>query len=228
MSLTTTSLSFASRPITCSRRLPPFRQIFSTSWRQEDHYKTLGLPHGASKAQIKSHFYRLSKRHHPDVSKDPKSREIFHSVSEAYSVLNNDRERRAYDRSLLHRAPPTPSPYPYSPRSPSSKGPRASYAWEYSNRARGFAQRKPPPAPDYDYGGAYRRTQSSQDSPPGQGRPYTPPSYHDVLTGERRRLEDREREMDRVRNESTVYRAIQLISFLALSFAIFGGMKSHS
>lgn len=131
---------------------------------------------------------------------------------------------RAYDRSLLHRAPPTPSPYPYSPRSPSSKGPRASYAWEYSNRARGSAQRKPPPAPDYDYSGVHSRTQGS--TPPGQEKPYTPPSYHDVLTGERRRLEDKEREMDRVRNESTVYRAIQLISFLALSFAIFGGMKS--
>lgn len=47
--------------------------------------------------------------------------------------------------------------------------------------------------------------------------------YHDILTGSRRRAEEQEREMDRVRNESTLYRAVQLIGLMALTLGVFSG-----
>ncbi|KAG2021259.1 DnaJ protein [Coprinopsis cinerea AmutBmut pab1-1] len=216
-----------------SRILPrscPNKRQFSTTAKRLTHYQTLGLPQDASKAQIKSHFYRLSKQHHPDLSKDPKSREAFSKINEAYQVLINDRDRRAYDRSLMSRGPPLNQGHtPYSPHAPPPRTPRATHAWEYTYSTRtakgtythharstgGFKK----PQPDYDLHG-------NRAGPGGAAfasRPFTRPLYYDVLTGQRKREEDFHREVDKVRNTSMTWRATQISAFIMAGISIFGG-----
>ncbi|TFK35450.1 DnaJ domain-containing protein [Crucibulum laeve] len=215
---------------TSSFLLQPFlrssvcRRLFSTSFLCLDHYTTLGVPQGASKAQIKSHFYKLSKAHHPDVSKDPKSVQIFTAASEAYTVLSNDRDRRAYDRSLLHRSTiqSTPSGSSFAPNAPPPRGPRATHAWE----RRGTTSRRPPHPGGYTAGGhPYQpdpRGHMGHGQEHGHGKLYTRPMYHDVLTGARKRAEEELQAMDLVKAESGFKRAMQLIGALVVGLGIYG------
>ncbi|KAF9559501.1 DnaJ-domain-containing protein [Agrocybe pediades] len=203
-----------------TQRTAPLRRrirSFSTTCCRRTHYETLGVPEGASKSQIKSHFYKLSKLHHPDVSKDPKSRAIFEKASEAYSILSNDRERRAYDRSLLHRpvARPSASSHPYNPRAPPTKQPRgASYAWETRSRQ----QRRPPS--DFEYKPPPSRPQAASSQ---SGNTYSRQAHVDILTGFRRTRENRERELDKIRHENPLIRPFQVIVVLLVGTAVIFG-----
>lgn len=69
----------------------------------KNHYELLGLSKEATKKEIKSQFYKLSKLHHPDKNDTEASRKTFLAINEAYSVLGNDRQRRDYDLTLLDR-----------------------------------------------------------------------------------------------------------------------------
>lgn len=88
------------------------------------HYTALGLWRNASQDQIKRRYYELSKEHHPDVSQDSNSPEIFRKVAEAYAVLGKKKLRRKYDQyEQLHSAiltglrdQSTGEPSPSSPR----------------------------------------------------------------------------------------------------------------
>ncbi|WP_420582732.1 J domain-containing protein [Reichenbachiella sp.] len=56
---------------------------------QNQYLEVLELSPGASKAQIKSAYRRLSKVYHPDVSKDENAREKFIEINEAYKFLTD-------------------------------------------------------------------------------------------------------------------------------------------
>ncbi|KAG0365205.1 hypothetical protein BC939DRAFT_447586 [Gamsiella multidivaricata] len=68
-----------------------------------NHYERLGISQNATKKEIKSQFYKLSKLHHPDKNDTEDSRRTFLSINEAYSVLGNERQRRDYDLTLLDK-----------------------------------------------------------------------------------------------------------------------------
>jgi len=62
------------------------------------YYEVLGIGKNATQKEIKSAYYQLSKRHHPDVSKDPSSQKKFQEISQAYETLGDLNKRRMYDK----------------------------------------------------------------------------------------------------------------------------------
>ncbi|KAF9032929.1 hypothetical protein BJ165DRAFT_1357574 [Panaeolus papilionaceus] len=191
------------------------------SRKEDDHYQTLGVHHTASKSQIKVCVLQLSKVHHPDVSHNPESKALFTKASAAYTILINDRDRRAYDRSLLHRSPPPQTASnPFNTRAPPTRQARAGYAWE--TRSRGAGRR---PAADLGYAPKPGKSPyTSSRATPGHGRHYDPsPSSRSPLSGAQRRMEENDRQLDKIRNESMVLRAVQLVGFLVLSIGMIKG-----
>ena len=64
------------------------------------YYEDLGIKPGATKAEIKSAYRKLVLLHHPDRSKDPRSKEIFLRITEAHEVLSDPVEKRRHDDFL--------------------------------------------------------------------------------------------------------------------------------
>ncbi|KZV79703.1 DnaJ-domain-containing protein [Exidia glandulosa HHB12029] len=66
------------------------------------YYRILNVPRNASRAQIKTSFYKLSKELHPDANPGAANKDKWLEASEAYATLSDDRRRRAYDRDVAH------------------------------------------------------------------------------------------------------------------------------
>ena len=69
--------------------------------RGKDYYDILKISPRASQTQVKSSYYRLSKKYHPDINTSPEGRLNFNRISEAYETIGNTRLRSEYDRSLF-------------------------------------------------------------------------------------------------------------------------------
>ncbi len=73
----------------------------------KDYYKTMGLSKTASADDIKKAYRKLARKHHPDVSKDPKANEHMVALNEANAVLSDPERRMAYDtlepQAALHK-----------------------------------------------------------------------------------------------------------------------------
>jgi hypothetical protein len=98
-------------------------------WPQEgghvprDLYDVLGVPAAASEAEIRSAFWALAKRYHPDVNPgSPAAARRFVEVGNAAETLLDPTRRATYDESLTpgRRAarPPDAAPKPPPPPSP--------------------------------------------------------------------------------------------------------------
>ena len=63
-----------------------------------EFYVILGLVPGASPAEIKRAYRRLSRRYHPGINPGDRAAEaVFQRISEAYDTLSNPDRRRTYD-----------------------------------------------------------------------------------------------------------------------------------
>lgn len=65
-----------------------------------DLYSLLGLAPGATPAEIKRAYRRLSRRYHPDINPGDRAAEtLYRKISEAYETLVDPDRRRSYDTS---------------------------------------------------------------------------------------------------------------------------------
>ncbi len=66
-----------------------------------DPYSVLGLAKTASAGEIKSAFRKLAKKYHPDQSKEPKAKERFAEIGQAYEILGDEKKRVQFDRGEI-------------------------------------------------------------------------------------------------------------------------------
>ncbi|RIB06892.1 DnaJ domain-containing protein [Gigaspora rosea] len=81
------------------------RLMSSTFVNYRRHYDALEISKEADQKLIKTQFYKLSKKYHPDVNfNDDQAHNKFLQINEAYSILGNEQSRREYDRSLTQQS----------------------------------------------------------------------------------------------------------------------------
>ena len=69
------------------------------SSKKRDYYEVLGVSKDASVNDIKLAYRRLARKLHPDLNKtDPKAKEKFIELQEAYEVLSDEQKKQNYDR----------------------------------------------------------------------------------------------------------------------------------
>mmetsp|Transcript_13018 Transcript_13018/g.23936 ORF Transcript_13018/g.23936 Transcript_13018/m.23936 type:complete len:393 (-) Transcript_13018:76-1254(-) len=76
--------------------VPPPPDVTST-----DYYKVLGVERTATDAEVAKAYKRLALKYHPDKNPDNKesAEESFKKITEAYTVLHDAEQRKAYDEN---------------------------------------------------------------------------------------------------------------------------------
>jgi DnaJ family protein A protein 2 len=98
-------------PLNFSRSIPPYLFLRKTPFHtsrpslkaapteEKDYYKILGVERNASKEDIKKSYRKLALQYHPDRNKGNKeAEEKFKRMTQAYTVLSDDKQRQMYDQ----------------------------------------------------------------------------------------------------------------------------------
>ncbi|GAA2750959.1 DnaJ C-terminal domain-containing protein [Amnibacterium kyonggiense] len=71
----------------------------SQDWFEKDFYRVLGVDKSVSQADLKKAYRKLARQFHPDSNPgDTAAESRFKEISEAYSVLSDEEQRREYDQ----------------------------------------------------------------------------------------------------------------------------------
>src|SRR6185369_12816985 len=70
------------------------REAYTTHTMAKDYYSVLGVDKKATQDDIKKAFRKLAHKHHPDKGGTD---EKFKEITEAYSILSDEKKRREYD-----------------------------------------------------------------------------------------------------------------------------------
>lgn len=62
----------------------------------KDYYKILGLDQNSTEKQIKEAYFKLAKKHHPDLN-NGKTTEMFKEMTNAYDILSDKNKKKQYD-----------------------------------------------------------------------------------------------------------------------------------
>eukprot|EP01127_Copromyxa_protea_P013553 TRINITY_DN3669_c0_g1_i1.p1 TRINITY_DN3669_c0_g1~~TRINITY_DN3669_c0_g1_i1.p1 ORF type:complete len:445 (+),score=103.35 TRINITY_DN3669_c0_g1_i1:869-2203(+) len=75
------------------------RQFHASLPMLSDYYARLGVERGASADEIKKAYRKLAMKYHPDRNKgDKAAEEKFKEISQAYSVLSDEKQKQTYDQ----------------------------------------------------------------------------------------------------------------------------------
>ncbi|XP_017042585.1 dnaJ homolog subfamily A member 3, mitochondrial [Drosophila ficusphila] len=77
---------------------PAIKSTQSRGMPKDYYYKVLGVNRHASIQQIRSAFYALAKRYHPDSTHSEQKLKHFQELSNAYNILTDETKRLEYDQ----------------------------------------------------------------------------------------------------------------------------------
>ena len=76
----------------------------NTNKEIKSYYDVLGIRFNATAREIRSRYWRLARRYHPDLNDgDPVKEDRVKEISMVYSTLSHPQRRRTYDIKLIEQ-----------------------------------------------------------------------------------------------------------------------------